>query len=460
MTYQFKHSYMRFQKGGLDEKIALDRYATPEHRIENMKVGDIVVCKLDRKSDKRVVGEIVNIDDLENVVVRTRELMIEDGKEVLVEEEKTFHHELITKPLELSPESFWNRWSKAAASVELLEKQEEIENQFREYFDGYGGSPGGRIQLAAGQEYITGKRANLTIYNCFVIPSPSIVKEDWDKIAGDEYEASKTMQAILDKAILQAQIMARGGGVGINASTIPGKIKGAGSNPNCVVLYLPYDHKDIDILKDMIKLGKFNEVTVLTHKPNFNNYHYLKVEDSREGLLEGVKWMVDQLYKGNKVVIDFSDIRHKGALVRGVNGRSSGAPSWMELYNVVAGLLHMKYFDAVDCMEIFSKITLLVEQGGSRRGAKMIILNCDHPNIRKFITRKRTMGYIQGANISVGISNSFMEKATQEGTEEAEIWDLIIESAWASAEPGVVFLERYNQESNSWYFAPIVATNP
>jgi len=53
-----------------------------------------------------------------------------------------------------------------------------------------------------------------------------------------------------------------------------------------------------------------------------------------------------------------------------------------------------------------------------------------------------------------------MKKAMQEGTEEAEIWDLIIESAWASAEPGVVFLERYNQESNSWYFAPIVATNP
>jgi len=95
-----------------------------------------------------------------------------------------------------------------------------------------------------------------------------------------------------------------------------------------------------------------------------------------------------------------------------------------------------------------------------KRGALMLILNCDHPNIRKFITRKRTMGYIQGANISVGISNSFMEKAMQEGTEEAEIWDLIIESAWASAEPGVVFLERYNQESNSWYHDKIVATNP
>ncbi|HEY8542572.1 MAG TPA: hypothetical protein VIL29_09315, partial [Pseudothermotoga sp.] len=167
--YQFQHSYMRFQKGGLDEKIALDRYATPEHNIENMKVGDVVVCKLDRKSDKRVIGEIVNLDDPENVVVRTRELMIEDGKEVLVEEEKTFHHELIAKPLELVPESFWERWSKAAASVEPPEKQEEIENEFREYFDGYGGNPGGRIQLAAGQEYITGKKANLTIYNCYVL---------------------------------------------------------------------------------------------------------------------------------------------------------------------------------------------------------------------------------------------------------------------------------------------------
>jgi ribonucleoside-diphosphate reductase alpha chain len=103
----------------------------------------------------------------------------------------------------------------------------------------------------------------------------------------------------------------------------------------------------------------------------------------------------------------------------------------------------------------------------------MLVCNVDNQNIRKFITRKRTFGYLSGANISVGIDDTFMEKVkkakklikaqnvvSDDLKEAHDLWMLIIESAWSSAEPGVIFMERYNKESNSWYFHRVIATNP
>ena len=161
----------------------------------------------------------------------------------------------------------------------------------------------------------------------------------------------------------------------------------------------------------------------------------------------------------------------------GVNGRSSGAVSWGALFSFATGL---------------------VEQGGSRRGALMLILNDWHPDVLDFIKAKRDMSAINNANISVAISDAFM-KAVEEDAEwqlvfpdtsdpeydklwdgnlkrwrdeykkpvkvyrtvrAREMWDTIIESAWLSAEPGVVFLERMNEYSNSWYFEDLISTNP
>jgi ribonucleoside-diphosphate reductase alpha chain len=83
------------------------------------------------------------------------------------------------------------------------------------------------------------------------------------------------------------------------------------------------------------------------------------------------------------------------------------------------------------------------------------------------------MGYLSGANISVGISDTFMERVkrakselkkmvipNEEDQKALNLWNVLIESAWSSAEPGIVWMERYNKESNSWYFHEIVATNP
>ena len=133
----------------------------------------------------------------------------------------------------------------------------------------------------------------------------------------------------------------------------------------------------------------------------------------------------------------------------------------------------------------------------SRRGALMLILNDWHPDVFDFINSKRRMGQITNANISVGVSDRFMEAVKADGDWELmfpdtsypdyddvwdgdldkwmadgrrvihyrtvkarQVWDAIIESAWASAEPGVFFRERYNKMSNSWYYAPIICTNP
>lgn len=133
----------------------------------------------------------------------------------------------------------------------------------------------------------------------------------------------------------------------------------------------------------------------------------------------------------------------------------------------------------------------------SRRGALMLVLNDWHPDVLEFIGSKREAGKISNANISVGISDKFMAAVKADGNwdlvfpdtsdpdydqtwdgnldawlkkgkkvntyktlKAREIWHALIESAWASAEPGVFFNERYNKLSNSWYYAPIICTNP
>jgi ribonucleoside-diphosphate reductase alpha chain len=207
-----------------------------------------------------------------------------------------------------------------------------------------------------------------------------------------------------------------------------------------------------------------------------NCYVVPSPHDSRRGIIDTLSQMTEIMSRGGGVGINLSSLRPRHAYVKGVNGRSSGSVSWGALYSFVTGL---------------------IEQGGSRRGALMLILNVWHPDVLEFIASKQTMGRITNANISVGITDDFMEAverdddwdlvfpdtsvpdydASWDGNLEAwrqagrpvvvhktvrarEIWDKIVESAWASAEPGVFFVERYNKMSNSSYFAPILCTNP
>lgn len=208
----------------------------------------------------------------------------------------------------------------------------------------------------------------------------------------------------------------------------------------------------------------------------FNCYVIPSPQDSRGGIMKTLSEMTEIMSRGGGVGINLSSLRPRRALVKGVNGSSSGAVSWGGLFSYTTGL---------------------IEQGGSRRGALMLMMNDFHPDLLEFITVKQDMGKITNANLSVCVSNAFMkavkedlnwdlvfpdtsdpdydqlwdgdiEKWKNQGkairvyqtVRAREVWHTIIQSAWSSAEPGVVFLDYYNQMSNSWYFNPIIATNP
>ncbi len=208
----------------------------------------------------------------------------------------------------------------------------------------------------------------------------------------------------------------------------------------------------------------------------FNCFVIPSPKDSREGIITTLGQMIEIMARGGGVGINISSLRPTRAPVRGVNGRSSGAVSWMDLY---------------------SRATGLVEQGGSRRGALMLQIDGWHPDVLRFIEAKRTPGMVENANISVRVSDALMQAVKEdsawdlvfpdtadpdydrswngdlktwlaagkpvlvhETVRAREIWDAIVESAWASAEPGVVFSDRAEELSNSWYFNPLICTNP
>jgi ribonucleoside-diphosphate reductase alpha chain len=338
----------------LGEKIFLDRYALKDMTKKSLAVGDTVIVCVNQKTRQREIGTVLKLDQ-QRVTIELRDGTItEQGIED------------VDKPLETQPEQMMDRVARGIAAIEQTpEKQAEWEARFRWLLDEWRFVPGGRILTAAGTDQ------QLTYFNCYVIPSPQ-----------------DSRRGIVDTLSQMMEIMSRGGGVGINLSSL----------------------------------------------------------------------------------------RPQHAYVKGVNGRSSGAVSWGGLYSFVTGL---------------------IEQGGSRRGALMLILNVWHPDVIGFINAKREMGKITNANISVGLTDAFMDAVQNDAAWELvfpdpqtpgynedwngdleawraagkpvnvyktikarELWNNIIESAWASAEPGLWFMDRANKMSNSYYFSPLVCTNP
>lgn len=209
----------------------------------------------------------------------------------------------------------------------------------------------------------------------------------------------------------------------------------------------------------------------------FNCFVIPSPKDSREGILDSLKQLVEIQSRSGGVGLNLSSLRPRGARVRKVNGTSSGPVTW-------AGLFSYATHD-------------VVQQGGTRRGATMLMLWDWHPDIEEFITVKEDLTKINGANLSVNVSDAFMEAVKEDGdwnlvypdiddarydemwdgnldswkemggavkvykTVKARyLWDLICSAAWKSAEPGLHFLERSNKWSNTWYFEKLIATNP
>lgn len=187
-------------------------------------------------------------------------------------------------------------------------------------------------------------------------------------------------------------------------------------------------------------------------RPLFNCYVIPSPEDSRQGIMDNVRKMVEIMAHGGGVGVDLSTLRPKGSPVKGVNGKSSGVVAWANLYSEATGT---------------------IIQGGSRRGALLLSLRVDHPDIIDFIKAKENPNVLNNANLSVLITDKFMKavKADEDwhlmwgnevfNTVKARyLWQLIAEKAWASGEPGVIFIDTYNKMSNTWYFEDIVTTNP
>ena len=345
-----------FSKSGYQGyKIFLDRYALKAPKGE-VSVGDLVlaIVSLDPKWPVKEIARVLNVDE-DN---RSADVVTYHGKRVAVE------MNLISKPLELDVGTVKARVAHALAECEDPADMDEIELRFKDILFDYF-VPGGRILAGAGSK-------GLTLQNCFVLPCP---------------------------------------------------------------------------------------------------------KDSRGGIFDSVKEMAETHSRGGGVGVNLSTLRPRYAPVVGVNGISSGAVSWGKMYNLSTGL---------------------IEQGGSRRGATMLMLHDWHPDVEEFISVKHTPGEFENSNMSICISDAFMialkndadwdlvfpntkdpeydelwdgnlhywqdvlgkEVVIHKTVKAKDLWNQIISSAHASAEPGLHFLERSNKMSNSHYFAPLVATNP
>ena len=176
------------------------------------------------------------------------------------------------------------------------------------------------------------------------------------------------------------------------------------------------------------------------------------VEDNMNSIMEKAAEAAETMRRGGGIGYDFSKIRPRGDRIKSLASQASGPISFMSI------------FDAV-CQTIASS--------GHRRGAQMGVLRVDHPDIMDFITAKRNSDKLTGFNISVGITDVFMEALANDDTYDlvfegrtydsvpaAEVWDAIMQSTWDWAEPGVLFIDKINEMNNLSYCEEIAATNP
>ncbi len=184
----------------------------------------------------------------------------------------------------------------------------------------------------------------------------------------------------------------------------------------------------------------------------FNCFVMGTVPDSMAGIFDMLKEAALTMQQGGGIGYDFSTIRPRGADVHGVAADASGPLSFMDVWDAM-------------CRTIMS--------AGSRRGAMMATMRCDHPDIEQFITAKSDPARLRMFNMSVLVTDPFMEAVKADGPWELafgdkvyhtvqarDLWNKIMQATFDYAEPGVIFIDRINQANNLSYVETIAATNP
>src|SRR5271155_5656632 len=175
----------------------------------------------------------------------------------------------------------------------------------------------------------------------------------------------------------------------------------------------------------------------------FNCFVMGKVPDDMAGIFDQLKEAALTMQQGGGIGYDFSTLRPKGARVKGVGADASGPLSFMDVWDAM-------------CRTIMS--------AGHRRGAMMATLRCDHPDIEAFIEAKREPGRLRMFNLSVLVTDAFMQAVKDDAGWELSfagtayrsvsaraLWDRIMRATYAYAEPGVIFIDRSNRRNNLHY---------
>ncbi|PPB79902.1 ribonucleoside-diphosphate reductase class II [Albidovulum inexpectatum] len=184
----------------------------------------------------------------------------------------------------------------------------------------------------------------------------------------------------------------------------------------------------------------------------FNCFVMGTIPDDMAGIFEMLKEAALTMQQGGGIGYDFSTIRPRGAEVKGVGADASGPLSFMDVWDAM-------------CRTIMS--------AGSRRGAMMATMRCDHPDIEAFIEAKRDPARLRNFNLSVLVTDPFMDAVRQDKpwdlvfggkvyrtVQARDLWNKIMRATYDYAEPGVIFIDRINAMNNLSYCETIAATNP